>query len=83
MKEMFYGASAFNQDIGIGIMNVTNMQRLFESAATFNQDIGIDTASVTDMGWMFMVLQFLIRYKFGSCFFRCSNDEFILQCCGF
>jgi surface protein len=40
MKEMFYGAHAFNQDIsGWDVSKVTDMSSMFYNAAKFDQDI--------------------------------------------
>ena len=52
MSYMFYGASAFNQDIGsLNTGNVTNMARMFAYASAFNQDIGgWNTGKWPDLG---------------------------------
>ncbi|KUJ59173.1 hypothetical protein AR687_24510, partial [Flavobacteriaceae bacterium CRH] len=55
MKDMFYKATAFNQDIsGWNVVAVTNMSSMFTQAAAFNQNIsGWNIAAVTDMSNMF------------------------------
>ena len=52
---MFYGATAFNQDIGgWNVSSVTDMIGMFYEATAFNQYIGgWDVGSVTHMGDMF------------------------------
>ncbi|WP_423910524.1 BspA family leucine-rich repeat surface protein [Candidatus Spongiihabitans sp.] len=55
MRSMFYGAAAFNQDIGgWDVGNVTDMAGMFSRAAAFNGDIGgWDVSNVTNMRFMF------------------------------
>jgi len=55
ISDMFNGATAFNQDIGIwNTANVTTMRLMFYGATMFNQNIGSwNTGNVTNMGYMF------------------------------
>ena len=55
MYAMFYGAIAFNQNIGSwNVGNVTDMSHMFNQALAFNQNIGSwDVSSVTTMEEMF------------------------------
>ncbi|KAF2342856.1 BspA family leucine-rich repeat surface protein [Flavobacterium tistrianum] len=55
MRNMFHGASGFNQPIGNwNVSAVTNMSTMFYTARNFNQDIGTwNVSSVTNMSNMF------------------------------
>ena len=55
MRDMFHGATTFNQDIGgWNVEAVTGMDYMFSGATSFNGDIGgWNTAQVTDMQSMF------------------------------
>jgi surface protein len=55
MTVLFWGASAFNQDIGgWNVSNVTTMDGMFEGASSFNGGIGAwNTGNVTTMSRMF------------------------------
>lgn len=59
LQSMFYGATAFNQDLSAwDVSNVTNMMNLFNSASAFNNGgsgsiANWDTSNVTDMYGMF------------------------------
>ena len=55
MAAIFYGASAFNQDISEwNTGNVTDMSMMFNGASAFNQDISKwNTGNVTNMSTMF------------------------------
>jgi surface protein len=55
-RELFYGYSSFNQNIGNWDMsNVTDMKFMFRDADAFNQDIGSwDVSNATDMNGMFI-----------------------------
>jgi surface protein len=55
MTNMFFGATAFNQNIGYwNTAAVTSMGSMFQGATSFNQDIGLwNTAAVQNMQGMF------------------------------
>ena len=55
MDQIFYLASAFNQDLSKwDVSAVTNMAFMFSRASTFNQDLSKwDVTAVIDMGSMF------------------------------
>merc|ERR1719174_2181604 len=54
MNQMFYSASAFNQDIGgWAVHSVTDMWRMFASANTFDQDLGWCVDDDVDLGSAF------------------------------
>merc|ERR1719201_1280984 len=56
MKDIFYGASAFNQDLSKwDVSAVTDMRTMFADASSFNQDLSNwDVSKVTDMEEMFL-----------------------------
>ncbi|MBE33036.1 hypothetical protein CL647_02785 [bacterium] len=68
---MFYGATAFNQDISNwNISNVTNMEYMFYNATSFNQDISSwNVDNVLDCNDIFNGSGILAAYKpsFTSC----------------
>ena len=55
MIQLFYGKTAFNDDISNwDVSSVTNMRSMFYAASSFNQDISSwDVSSVTNMYRMF------------------------------
>ena len=54
MKQMFCGATSFNQPVeSLDTKNVLDMSCMFYRARSFNQPVGLNTKNVTDMKKMF------------------------------
>ena len=65
MREMFYGANKFNQDISNwDVSNVENMAWMFGNCKSFNQDISNwDVSNVIFDEGMFKYCQIEEKYK--------------------
>ena len=77
MSNMFWNASAFNQNIGSwNTAGVTDMGWMFYQVSSFNQDIGSwNTAEVTDMKFMFISATAFNQDLSGWCVQNNFNSE--------
>ena len=77
MRDIFYGASAFNQDLSKwDVSAVTDMQAMFFRASHFNQDLSKwDVSKVTDMELMFYGASAFNRKLCGDAWVQSKADK--------
>merc|ERR1712032_1285161 len=77
MRSMFYGTSAFNQDLSKwDVSGVTYMDKMFSLASAFNQDLSKwDVSAVIDMGSMFRDASAFERELCGDAWVNSKADK--------